>query len=388
MKISKLARVSLIAVTAASVALAPSAFAASTITGSGATSVGNIISNCKTYYATDTGDTFNYGLGGSGQGQKDMEAGKVDMAFSDSKHLTSQSGTAINSSEIHIPAFVWPIGIMVNLNYSKPIALSPKTLGGIFSGKITRWNDAAILADNNRTYTVTVYKKLNGQIVKDEKGNPVVLKTNQVTTRVTLPDQPITVIYRADGSGTTDNLRAALAVWDKDNWGTSTGNNFAATAAGKAAIAGNPIRFVGKSGSSSVALEASKTKYSITYAEVNYAAPVGLKVANIVNKNGDLVAPTDDSVAGFVSTAKLEANGTVTLDYLNPNAGVYPLTVVTYALALTNYGDTTKAAAVKKLIEYHAFTCPTKVANSGFITIPSASPLGKVIASQLAKLGK
>ncbi len=388
MKVSKILKLSFVAVTATSIALAPHAFAATTITGSGATSVGNIISNCKASYTNDSGDTFNYGLGGSGQGQKDMEAGKVDMAFSDSKHLTSQSGAPINSSEIHIPSFVWPIGIMVNLNYSKPIALSPKTLGGIFSGKITRWNDPAINADNNRTYPVVVYKKLNGQIVKDANGNPVVLKTNQVTSRVTLPDQPITVIYRADGSGTTDNLRAALAKWDPDNWGTSTGNNFSATAAGKAAIAKDPIHFVGKSGSSSVALEASKTKYSITYAEVNYAAPVGLKLANVVNKNGDLVTPTDDAVAGFVATAKLESNGTVTLDYLNPNAGVYPLTVVTYALALTNYGDTAKATAIKNLIDYHAFTCPTKVANSGFITIPKTSPLGKVILSQLAKLGK
>jgi phosphate transport system substrate-binding protein len=388
MKVSKFTKSALVAVAALSIAIAPSAFAGTTLAAGGATSVTNLVQACKSFYNTDTGDSFPYNSVGSGQGQKDLEGKKIDFAFSDSTHLKSQSGIAIDPSEIHIPAMVWPIGIMTNLNTSKAIALSPKTLGGIFSGKITRWNDPAIVADNNRTVTVTVYKKDKaGKIIKDATGKAVVLRTSSLVQKISMPNQPITVVYRLDSSGTTDNLTAALKALDPTNF-TDAGKVFNALASTKAAIAADPIHFQSASGSALVASLAAKTKYSITYDETNYAKSAGLKLVQVINPNGDLVAATDDGAAAFVSTSVVADNGTVTLDYTNKNPGVYPFTVVTYALALTNYGDATKAAAVKKAIEYHAFTCAKKVADSGFITIDPTTPLGKKITSQLAKLGK
>ena len=77
-----------------------------------------------------------------------------------------------------------------------------------------------------------------------------------------------------------------------------------------------------------------------------------------------------------------------TQNYVNPAKGVYPFTVVTYALALTSYGDATKAAAVKKAIEWHAFNCPDTAPNDGFIKIDKNGALGAKIQAQLAKLGK
>ena len=128
--------------------------------------------------------------------------------------------------------------------------------------------------------------------------------------------------------------------------------------------------------------------YSITYAEINYAALNNLGLANLINKNGDLVQPTDAAVAAQIATAEIGANGVVTQNYLNPAKGVYPISVVTYALALTNYGDATKAAAVKKAIEWHAFNCPDTAPNDGFIKIDKNGALGAKIQAQLAKLGK
>ncbi|MSZ62174.1 MAG: hypothetical protein F2647_03735, partial [Actinobacteria bacterium] len=152
MKVSRLIKSTVVVVSALSIAIAPNAFAGTTLAAGGATSVTNLVQACKSFYNTDTGDSFPYNSVGSGQGQKDLEGKKIDFAFSDSTHLKSQSGIAIDTNEIHIPAMVWALGVMTNLNTSKPIALSPKTIGGIFSGKITRWNDPAIVADNNRTF--------------------------------------------------------------------------------------------------------------------------------------------------------------------------------------------------------------------------------------------
>ena len=111
-----------------------------------------------------------------------------------------------------------------------------------------------------------------------------------------------------------------------------------------------------------------------------------MKLASVIN-NGDLVLPTSDAANGFIATQTIDsASGKVTYDYLNANHGVYPFTVVTYALALTKYGDATKAAAVKAAIDYLAFKC-TKNADYGFTTIDPTSPLGKITSAQIAKLG-
>ena len=111
-----------------------------------------------------------------------------------------------------------------------------------------------------------------------------------------------------------------------------------------------------------------------------------MKLASVIN-NGDLVLPTSDAANGFIATQKIDsASGIVTYDYLNTNKGVYPFTVVTYALALTKYGVADKAAAVKAAINYLAFSC-TKNGDYGFTTIDPTSPLGKITSAQLAKLG-
>jgi len=126
----------------------------------GASSVASIMGDCKVAYSKANGDdSFAYASASSGQGQKDMESGKNDFSFSDSPHLTSQSGKPIPANEIHVPAFVWPIAIEYkDFLGGKPLALSTKTVAGIFAGKITKWNDPAIVADNKKSYTVEIFQ--------------------------------------------------------------------------------------------------------------------------------------------------------------------------------------------------------------------------------------
>jgi len=383
MKLSRsLTLVSAVA-TAAVVAITPSAFAAATtLTVGGASSVKSVVNACVPSLPSNV--TFAYDSQSSGTGQSNMETGKYDYAYSDGAHTASQSGTAINASEIHIPAYVWPIGVMYNLNTTKQVSISAVNVAKIFAGKITMWNDPALVADNNRSVTVVNYRKDDkGAIMKDAKGNPIVLSSRTIVNRVSLPSQPITVIYRSDSSGTSGNFTNAFAKIDPADF--AAGNNVFASINPKTVTA-DPIHFQGASGSSGVAALAGKIKYSITYAETSFAAANGLKLAAVINNN-DLVLPNSDSANGFIATQKIDSNsGIVTYDYLNPNHGVYPFTVVTYALALTKYGNADKAAAVKAAINYLAFSC-SKNGDYGFTTIDPTSPLGKVTSAQIAKLG-
>lgn len=392
MKLSRSLATATAIVSAVVLAFAPSAQAATTLVVGGASSVATIVGKCKTAYTAATGDSFAYASSSSGQGQKDMESGKNDFAFSDSAHLTSQSGTAIPASEIHIPAMVWPVGILHKKFSDKTIIISAKNASAIFAGKITKWNDPLLQADNKREITRQVFQlDEKGNAVKDSKGNPIVLRTIKSKVNLTLPNKPITVIYRGDSSGTTGNLLAAFGKIDPTNWPTADakgGTKVFASSDAKAAVLADPIRFQGANTSAGVAVLAAKVAYSITYDEVNYAVLNGLGTADIINANGDVVSPSDAAVAALVADATIDAAGVVTLDYTSKAAGVYPFSVVTYALALTNYGDATKAKAVKDAIEWHAFNCADTAPDAGFIKVDKTSALGKKILAQTAKLGK
>jgi phosphate transport system substrate-binding protein len=366
-------------------AFAPSAqAAATTLNVGGASSVAGVVAACVPTLPSSV--TFTYDSQSSGTGQTNMETGKYDFAYSDGAHTASQSGSPIPASEIHIPGYVWPIGFQYNLNTSKTISISALNVAKIFAGKIKMWNDPALVADNNRTNTIVNYRKdAAGKIVKDAKGNPQVLSTRVVTQKVSLPAQPITVIYRGDSSGTTQNMMNAFNAIDPTDWPLKGSKVFSDYR--KAEISADPIHFQAQNKSSGVAALAGKTKYSITYAETNFAATNNLKLANVINANGDLVQPNADAANGFIASLKIDsATGIVTYNYLNANAGVYPYTVVTYALALTKYGNADKAAAVKTAIDYLTFKC-AKNNENGFTTIDPASPLGKIAAAQIAKLG-
>ena len=392
MKLSRSLATATAIVSAVVLAFAPTAQAATTLVVGGASSAATIVGKCKTAYTAATGDSFAYASSSSGQGQKDMESAKNDFSFSDSAHLTSQSGTAIPASLIHIPAMVWPVGILHKKFSEKTVIISAKNASLIFAGKIKNWSDPLLQADNKREVTRQIFQlDSKGNAVKDSKGNPVVIRTIKSKVNLSLPNKPITVIYRGDSSGTTGNLLAAFGKIDPTNWPTADakGNTkvFASSDA-KAAVLADPIRFQGANTSAGVAVLAAKVAYSITYDEVNYAVLNGLGTADIINANGDVVSPSDAAVAALVADATIDASGVVTMDYASKTKGVYPFSVVTYALALTDYKDAVKGKAVKDAIEWHAFKCADTAPDAGFIKVDKDSALGKKILAQTAKLGK
>jgi phosphate transport system substrate-binding protein len=232
--------------------------------------------------------------------------------------------------------------------------LSPETLAGIFAGTITKWNDPKIMADNNREVTNVVYRKgPDGNVLKDKNGNNIVLRTQKRNIRYTLPKQDIKVFYRSDGSGTTNNFTRYLNAVAPSIFTKPANNAFTTAFPGDINASGNRGRIVGASQSQGVALNAGKTKYSITYAEVSFAAPNNLKVAAIQNASGNFILPTSTSTSAFIGGSKVDdKTGAVTLDYKTQEAGAYPLSIVSYMLYDTEPRDKARGKAVKEWAEY------------------------------------
>jgi len=367
--------------TAFTLAFVPTANAA-VLKAAGATSVSGLIDKCKADYQSATGNSFDYPGGGSGAGKTAFTNGTVDFAFSDSVH------SPLITNEIHIPTVLWPVAILTNLPGSnKPVTLSTDTVAGIFSGKITKWNDPAIVADNNRTIKTIIYKKdSSGKVAKDAKGAPIVLRTQDVQQRRTMPNLDITVIYRSDNSGTSNNLTRALNKLAPSVWTKSPADSFATAFPGT--ITSDPIHFRSASGSAGVSLLASKTKGAITYAELSFAATYKLGLSSIINKAGNAILPSSDSAAAAGGVASIDdATGVFTFDYLTSDSDAYPFTATTYALVSTKYGNAAKAKAVKETLEFHAFKCPGLYPALGFASVTPTSKFGAIVTKQLGKLG-
>jgi len=380
MRISKISKVAILA-TASVVALVPSAVAYD-LTSAGATSVSTFLEKCKTSYQADTKDTLSHAGGGSGAGKTAINAGTKDMAFSDSANTAAPAGV------FHIPAAVWPIGIAYNLNNSasKQLQLSVTTIAKIFSGQITRWNDPAIVADTQRVRSIPVYKQQNGKNVLDAKGAPVVDHYRTLTIPFTMPDKPITVIYRGSTSGTTNNFTSALAGAAPSVW-TKPGNDSFVTS-NPTDISTKAASFQAGTGSDGVAALAARTKYSIAYIETGFiTANPALKAAVVINNAGKTVSPDVAGAQAMFAVSTLnDATGLITWNYKTTDADAYPFTAGTYAMVKSNYGKADLAAAVKRQVEYMAFECSTKVTTEGMIPIAKTSPLGKAILGLTAKI--
>lgn len=352
--------------------------------GSGASFVDPLLQACKAGFAKATNHSYVYTSTGSGTGKKNSDANIGQFWFSDSAHTAATK----RSTVFHAPIIAAPIAVLVNLPAKKDIYLSATTVAKIFAGEITKWNDPAIAADNNRSVTTTVYKKdAQGNAVKDKNGNPVVLRTGTKSIIYTLPNQPIKVIFRADGSGTTNNFTTWLNGVAPSVW-TKKGNDAFTTAfPGNINAPGNIGRIVGANQSQGIATLAAKTKYSITYAEKNWGDAYGLRAAYVSNASGNFTYPDSGAVSAFLGEASQDANGIVTYDYGTKIAGAYTLGIISYMLVETEYKDKAQGAAVKQLAEYILSpACSAADPKLGYVVV-SGTFLDKAKA-QIAKMNK
>lgn len=355
------------------------ASAAVNLTGAGSTFAIPLLDSCKAGFTAATGNTITYSGGGSGAGRSASDNGIGDINFSDTAH----TGATRLASVIHVPILAAPIAVMYNFRTARPLNLSPETVAGIFSGKITKWNDPKIVAENNRAFKTVIYKKNpNGEVIKDKTGSPIVLRTVTKRTHLTLPAKTIQVVYRSDSSGTSGNFTAFLNGMAPSIWPKPANGDFKTSFPGNINGTGNLGRIVAAAGSPGVAALAGKTPYSVTYAEKNFAKAAGLNLANIQNAAGNFQAPDAGGTSDFLGAATVDSNGFLTFDYNTKEAGAYPLGIVSYALVDTKGKN---AAAVADFLTYLLDPkCPGTDPSLGYTTITGA--LHALDVKQIAKL--
>lgn len=252
------------------------------------------------YAAAVSGAQLAYTASGSGAGQKQFLAGKVVFGGSDSPLSAEQQEQAkqrcTGGEAWHLPLVVGPVAVAYNLDTD--VTLTPQLIADIFSGKITTWNDPAIAA---------------------------------VNSGVSLPDTKITVVYRSDESGTTDNFQKFLKA--NTDW-ASSGKAFP-TAVGS-----------GASGSTGVADETAATKGAITYVEAGFASK--LTIAPI-DFGAGAVKLSNETVGQALNKLSYKGEGhNMIVDsealFKMKEAGAYPLVLTTYEIVCSaGYTDTEKA---------------------------------------------
>ena len=320
------------------------------LTGSGSTFVIPLLDSCKAGFTAATGNTFTYSGGGSGAGRSASDKGIGDFNFSDTPHTAATRLPTV----IHVPVVAAPIAVMYKLDTAQSLNFSPATIAGIFGGTITRWNDAAIVADN---------KKLSATY--------------------NFPAQKIHVIYRADSSGTSGNFTNFLYGMAPSVWTKPGNNDFKSSFPGNLNSVANLGRIVASAGSSGVSALAGSTMYSITYAEKNYAKAAGLQVADIKNAAGNYQAPNSAGTSAFLGAATVDPSGFLTFNYQTTAPQAYPLGIVSYALVDTKAKN---SAALKSFLNYIVNPkCPSTDPSLEYATVTgSLLALDRV---QIAKIG-
>ena len=393
MKLGK--KVAIIAIATSSLILSSSPAFAGQINGSGATFAQPLIDVCKVEFTKDTGHTVNYTAGGSGKGRSDFTANLVDFAASDAVYTSG-----FPAQLEYAPVYAAGIAIGYNLPTVKtPIYLSPKVIAQIFSGKIQKWNDARIRAVNNGVVKVPVFatKKVSVKVggkntsqtvpVLDKAGKPKILKYNTVDANPSLPNIPITVYYRSDSSGTSEQfgkfLQGANAGADSIWWPKTASGTFGNMTPEPLS---NFFNFQGANGSALVAAGVKGKVGGIGYAESAWFTSNKLGTVLVQNWANEFVAPTAAATSAFLGGGTIEANGSVTTPYQKAIPGAYPIGTASYGLVFPEAAkkDPEKQKIVAAWHTYLLEQCPTKFPEKGYIQITGA--LFDKAKAQIAKI--
>jgi phosphate transport system substrate-binding protein len=317
-----------------------------TLNADGSTAQQNAMTQWEKDYQTKCpGTTVNYSGGGSGQGITDFKSGKVDFAGSDAaldptKGEPAAATARCTSPALDLPMVVGPIAVAFNLKGVTSLTLTPQQVTQIFLGKITKWNDPALKSAGSN-----------------------------------LPSTPITVFYRSDQSGTTQNFERYLAANDPTDYGTTKPSKVWAGKVGQ-----------GKTGSQGVAQGITSTDGSIGYDEFSFAVNGNLSTAQIDNGGGP-VKLSSDTAAAAAGAAKVIGTGddlSLQLDYATKVPGAYPIILVTYEIVCTKYSDAAKGADVKAFMSYIAGDGQQALTQLGYAPLPSA--LQTKVQASIAKI--
>ena len=289
----------------------------------------------KSYSAANPNTQVDYQSVGSGSGVKSFMDRTVDFAASDAAMKPEDMEKVAGGVQL-LPMTAGAIVLAYNLPDVPNLKLSREAYAGIFSGKITKWNDPAIV-----------------------KANP----------GVKLPDAAINVIVRADSSGTTYVFTKHLAAISPE-FAKSVGVNN---------MPNWPVGTKSK-GNEGVTASLLTTPGSIGYVEFGYAHSQDLHMAVLENKAGNFIAVSTDSSKAALASAQLTPDLIVWVS--DPEAkDAYPIVTYTWMLLYKKNDDKAKLAALKSLLNYGLTEGQKQAESLGYVPLPD-----NVVAANKAAL--
>ncbi|MDN5843738.1 MAG: phosphate ABC transporter substrate-binding protein PstS [Alcaligenaceae bacterium] len=299
---------------------------AADITGAGASFPYPIYAKWSAQYHKETGNRVNYQSIGSGGGQQQIIAKTVDFGASDDP----MKGEALEKNDlVQFPAIIGGTVPVVNVEGIKPgeLKLTGSLIADIFLGKVSKWNDPAIVALN-----------------KDLK----------------LPAKSIVVVHRSDGSGTTfgwtNYLSQVSAEW-KDTVGEGKAVKWPTGQGGK--------------GNEGVAAYVRQLKNSIGYVEYAYAKQNKLSWAQVQNRDGKFVQPSQSAFAAAAANADWDsAPGMGVVLNNEPGAESWPITAASFILMHAKQDDSVRALEVLKFFDWAFKNGAESAAELDYVPLP------------------
>jgi len=287
---------------ALAVGLAAQASALS-LNGAGSTFIYPLASKWFYSYQQSKGVEINYQSIGSGAGIQQLQSQTVDFGASDAP-MTPDQMQAVSGGVVHLPATMGAVAVVYNVDgIDSGLKLDGDVLAQIFMGSIANWNDKGIAALN---------------------------------PGLSLPDMKITVVHRADGSGTTFIFTDYLTKVSTD-WAGTVGHSTAVKwPAG-----------VGAKGNEAVAGVVRQVKGAIGYVEFAYAIQTKMAYAKMKNKAGSYIDPSMDSVSKAAEGALRRMPADFRVSFTNaPGEGSYPISGFTWFLVPAKIADHAKGQAI------------------------------------------
>jgi phosphate transport system substrate-binding protein len=262
------------------------------------------------WHNTHPGVEINYPGGGSGAGIKQLTEGTVDFAGSDMP-MKDEQIAGLKVKALHFPSVLGAVVLTYNVpGVTGKLKFSPEVIAGIFMGKITKWNDKAIAADN---------------------------------PGVKFPNDEIVPVHRGDSSGTTfvfadylskvsPEFKAKVGVDSKVKW---------------------PVEGLNGNQNAGVTGYVKQTPDAIGYIELTYAAQNKMPYADIKNSSGNWITPSNASVTAAAASEAKKMPADFRVSITNPSGkDAYPIATFTYLLIPTKFADPAKGKVMKEFLKW------------------------------------
>jgi phosphate transport system substrate-binding protein len=301
---------------------------ASEVTGAGSSFVFPLMSKWSADYNVTTGNKINYQSIGSSGGIAQIKAATVDFGASD-KPLDPKDVAEAGLAQF--PVVIGGVVPVVNVAGVEPgkLKLTGTLLADIFLGKVTKWNDPAIMA-------------INGGM--------------------TLPDGKITIVHRSDGSGTTFNFVNYLSKVSPE-WKEKVGE-------------GTSVQWptgLGGKGNEGVAAYVKQIKNAIGYVELSYALQNKMSFTQMENAAGKYVTPSAASFAAAAASADWKNATDFSLVITNaPGDESWPISATVFVLMHAQPKDAERAKAAREFFSWGYENGKAQAASLDYVPLPDS----------------